>query len=382
MRRVLELDALRGVFALVIMAAHIGLLPGSPWVLSTVDLFFVLSGYLITRNVLKDGRSPGFLPVFFARRALRIWPAYYVAFAACLVLNRYLPWDKPPTAWPYYLTFTQNVHDYVGAPAPPFSGMFLHTWTLAIEEQFYLLWPLLVFRAGRRTSLGVVLAFAALPPVMRGMGFSPYLLLTRCDGLALGSLLAWLLADPQRVARRVPAYRAAFATVGLAALFLPMLGFVPTTSGPWWDRAAAALFTTRTNLIYFGLAGFTLCTQGHPALAPLRDRRLCHLGLISYGLYLYHPLVFASLPRLYIRYVERKLGLSGVLLRDLAMLAVSVALAELSRRLLEDPIVALKERLTYRGKALGGTRTTIAHPGHDVPGLPHAATPAPERAVS
>src|SRR5262249_50094785 len=136
MRRVLELDALRGVTAVVIMLAHIGLLNDSRWVFSSVDLFFVLSGYFITRNVLKNGRSPGFLPVFFARRAVRIWAAYYLAFAACLVLNRRLSWDKPPTAWPYYLTFTQNLHDYFGVPSPPFSGMFLHTWTLAIEEQF------------------------------------------------------------------------------------------------------------------------------------------------------------------------------------------------------------------------------------------------------
>ena len=203
MRRILELDALRGIFALTIVLAHIGLMVDSPWVFTTVDLFFVLSGYFITTNVLKNRRTPGFLGVFFTRRALRIWPAYYLALAVCLVLNRSLKWDARPDAWPQYLTFTQNLQAYWKVPLPSFSGMFVHTWTLAIEEQFYLLWPVLLCRAGRRTLLGVILTFAALPTVGRALGYSPYLLLTRCDGLALGALLASLTCDADRFRARV-----------------------------------------------------------------------------------------------------------------------------------------------------------------------------------
>jgi peptidoglycan/LPS O-acetylase OafA/YrhL len=81
---------------------------------------------------------------------------------------------------------------------------------------------------------------------------------------------------------------------------------------------------------------------------PLRDRRLCYVGTVSYGLYLYHPMVFAALPGVYKRFVMRRLGLTSTLLMDLVMLAVCFALAELSRRFLEGPILALKERLTYR----------------------------------
>ena len=90
MGRILELDALRGIAALIIVLAHIGLLPGTPWVLSMVDLFFVISGYFITTNILKNRTSSHFLSVFFIRRALRIWPAYYLALTACLILNRSL----------------------------------------------------------------------------------------------------------------------------------------------------------------------------------------------------------------------------------------------------------------------------------------------------
>lgn len=335
------MDALRGVFALVIVAAHIGLLNGSPWVLSSVDLFFVLSGYFITNNVMKNRQSPGFLSVFFTRRALRIWPAYYLALAACLLLSRKLRWDAPPDAWPYYLTFTQNVQAYLNWPLPKFSGMFIHTWTLAIEEQFYLLWPLLLRRTGRRTTLAVVLMFAVMPTVGRVLGYSPYLLLTRCDGLALGALLSVVLSDRERVARRLFAYRAAFATIGLTALIVPELtGLASTSLGP-------AFFTTRASIVYFGLAGLTLCLQGHPALRPLRDRRLCYIGSVSYGLYLYHPLVFGALPKFYKKIVFRQLGLTSELLMNVTMVAVCFLLAELSSRFVEGPILALKDRLTF-----------------------------------
>jgi peptidoglycan/LPS O-acetylase OafA/YrhL len=348
MRRILELDALRGITAVIIMLAHIGLLNDSNWVYSSVDLFFVLSGYFITNNIQKNRRKPGFLFVFFSRRALRIWPAYYVGLLACVVLNRYLKWDKPLDAIAYYLTFTQNIHAYFGWPSPQFSGMFIHTWTLAIEEQFYLLWPALLFRAGRQTALVLILGFVALPLVLRSSGFSSYLLLTRCDGLALGSLLAWILSDQERVAGNLGQFRAAFASVGLASLLLPMV--TPWPNGPGWDRLGRELFTSRACLSYFGLAGFVLCTQGHRALAILREKRLCHLGQMSYGLYLYHPLVFAALPALFRRHVMRPLGIQSTLPMNLGMLALCFLIAELSRRFLEEPVMAFKERLGYREK--------------------------------
>jgi peptidoglycan/LPS O-acetylase OafA/YrhL len=354
MRRILELDALRGIFALTIMLAHIGLIPDSRWVFSTVDLFFVLSGYFITTNILKNRNAPRFLAVFFTRRALRIWPAYYLALAACLLLNRTLKWDTRPDAWPYYLTFTQNVQAYLKWPLPKFSGMFLHTWTLAIEEQFYIIWPLLLFRAGKKTRLTVIVAFVLLPPVLRALGYNSYLLLTRSDGLAMGSLLAILLFDRGFVASHMSAYRAGFVVIGLGALLAP--GLVGGDGGRWlavctgmpWEQLGPALFTTRACATYFGLGGAALCFQGHPLTWILREKRLCYVGTVSYGLYLYHPMVFAALPGLYKRLVFRHLGLTSTLLMDLVMLAVCFALAELSRRLLEGPVMALKDRWTYR----------------------------------
>lgn len=338
MKRVLEFDALRGLSAVLIMAAHISLIPATRWVVSLVDLFFVLSGYLITRNILKNRYAEGFLGRFFVRRALRIWPAYYFAFVACLLIGPRLKWDVPPAGWFYYLTFTQNVHDYLKIPRPSFSLMFQHTWTLAIEEQFYILWPLLLCRAGRRVTYAVILGFIGLAPAMRALGFTPYLLASRCDGLAFGSLLALLLSDPEQTARHLGRYRAAFLVTGLSALVVP----------PLFGFAESSFFTTRASMVYFGLAGTILLSQGHRLLRPLRDKRLCHLGTLSYGLYLYHPILFGTLPALYKRFLVRKLGLpANHILMDLAILVACVVVAELSRRWLEEPLMALKSRLTF-----------------------------------
>ena len=348
MGRTFEFDGIRGIAAILIMLAHIGILSGTPWVTSIVDLFFVISGFLITANILKNSQTPRFLSVFFVRRALRIWPAYYVALVVCLVLNRSLKWDFRPDAWPQYLTFTQNAQAYMKWPLPQFSGMFQHTWTLAIEEQFYLLWPLLMFRAGRRGMYAITLTFALLPPIARSFGYWPYLLLTRSDGLALGSLLSLLLRDGARVERRLISYRVGFAIVGLFALFSPIFrASVGST------QVGEALFTSRASLTYFGLVGLVFCSRGHPWLALLRGKILCYMGTISYGLYLYHPLVFASLPALYKRYIMRKLGLNSTLLMDLVMLGICVVVAEASRRWLEGPVLKLKDRWSFKGADKG-----------------------------
>jgi peptidoglycan/LPS O-acetylase OafA/YrhL len=357
MRRVAELDSIRGLAALSILIYH--LRPEISFGWTRVDLFLVLSGYLVTSIILKYHATRGFLPVFFARRAIRIWPVYFLVLLAVVVVNPLLPNPFPMDGLPYYLTFTQNVPRYWSRTIPPFNHFFSHTWTLAVEEQFYLVWPAVVCLAGRRRLIPLAGALAAASVAARAAGFHPWLLAARCDGLALGGLLAALLADRERVRRHLGGYRRGFGLVALGALAFLAWTLSAADGRDFHDimslRPALTVFAS--NVFYFGVVGLLICGSGHPALGLLRGRRLAYLGSISYGIYLYHPMVFAA-----ITLASNRLGLSpsswGL---DAVKFAAAIAVAALSWECFERPLLALKERVPYR-------KTSDAVPG--LPAMP------------
>ena len=347
MRRIPELDALRGIAALVIVVFHLRFTGRYPVLGTAVDLFFVLSGYLITTILFRTCRAPGFYRNFCIRRALRIWPIYYLSFPVFLGLNAILPHPQPIDALPYFLTYTQFVPAYWGGAIPTFSPMYRHTWTLAIEEQFYLVWPWVVRLAGRRGLWAVLIPLAILPTVLRSRGVFGHLLLTRCDGLALGAMLAAVLYDQARLDRHRVAFRVGFGLMGLASLACRIyaIPIQAALAANWpahpWHMIVPAIALLVTAVMYAGLVGFVLCSVGHPALAVLRDRRLCYLGQISYGMYLYHPMVFTA-----VALIHFKLGLRGSATIDALKVAACVGLAALSWRFIERPCLARKDRLT------------------------------------
>ncbi len=174
-----------------------------------INLFFVLSGYLITSIILNHELTERFLFAFYARRCLRIWPIYYLTLLLLVVINPLLPTRENLEDLPYYLTYTQEITHYWSGRDPSFPHAFRHTWTLAIEEQFYLLWPALLFLAGRRRIPVVALILVAVAVVARAFDFNLFILLTQCDGLALGGLLAYLIGGANRDWTLTPATRSA-----------------------------------------------------------------------------------------------------------------------------------------------------------------------------
>jgi peptidoglycan/LPS O-acetylase OafA/YrhL len=338
MTRIPELDALRGLAALAIVAYHV-----APWRCpygwAAVDLFFVLSGYLITSIILRHNESRSFLYQFYARRALRIWPLYYLALLVGVAVNVVaLPRPDPLAGLPYYLTYTQNVHRYWFAETPPFLPYFSHTWTLANEEQFYLFWPLLACAAGRRRLVPLAVLIVAVSVAARAAGLHWSLLLARCDGFALGGLLAAVLADRPR--RRLGAVRLACVPLGLASLGC----LVAIAARGGLAQAAAGMATTLlvVNLFCVSVLGLVVVHAGRPALAALRVRWLCYMGQISYGLYMYHFFLgFGA------RALDRRLGLGYPWWMPVAILLVSIAVSALSWELVERPILALKDRFRY-----------------------------------
>jgi peptidoglycan/LPS O-acetylase OafA/YrhL len=344
MRRVPELDALRGLAALAIVVHHLWL-SGYGFVATAVDLFFVMSGYLITSIILTQLDRPQFLLMFYARRALRIWPIYYLSLLAFVAINPLLPHPAPLDGLPYYLTYTQRIENYWLGSEPPFYAGFDHAWTLAIEEQFYIIWPLLIVWLGRKSVVPVGLAMIAAAIAARTAGIPTWVLLTRCDGLALGGLLAVFL-NGREAGARSPAKTEVFLTLGTGAIayLVVAAALPPLLPGSSWARALS-LFGPRMfviNLMYVSLIGLVACHSGERWLAPLRDRRLCYLGQTSYGIYLYHYIL---------GHLLREWGSPAALLGragiDVATLTLTLVVAALSWRYVERPLLALKDRVSY-----------------------------------
>src|SRR5262249_15279183 len=193
--------------------------------------FFVLSGYLITSIILRNDVHPRFVVAFWLRRALRIWPAYYLLLAIVCAWAVYR--KEPPRldSALEHLTFTQNLPRYWSGTVPPFVAEARQTWSLAIEEQFYLIWPLLILFTGRSAIIPAALWLIVVSASARIYGMYPAIALARCDGLALGAILAVILGGDER-SRQGTRWR----SVALAAAGMSSLAFI---SGPALDLEAS-----------------------------------------------------------------------------------------------------------------------------------------------
>jgi peptidoglycan/LPS O-acetylase OafA/YrhL len=204
LRYIPELDGLRAFAILGVLLVHSNFALQTPvlemyrsWGWIGVDLFFVISGYLITTILLASKEQPGYYLNFYARRGLRIWPLYYLLLFFVFVASPHLgDWanqrlDLHVYHWRYYILYFQNL-------ILPHLGSFalVITWSLCVEEQFYLVWPLMVRVCSRKTLERIVVAVLVLEPIIRfGLQkfHSPYFAYytpARLDAIAAGALLA------------------------------------------------------------------------------------------------------------------------------------------------------------------------------------------------
>jgi peptidoglycan/LPS O-acetylase OafA/YrhL len=323
-----------------------------------VDLFFVLSGFLIT-GILRQARSePRYFRKFFARRTLRIFPLYFAALTvATLLLPALLPHNPRVQTWGqqsgWYWTYTANIAVALRGWIPtPFQGLD-HFWSLAVEEQFYVLWPLAVWFFRRRTLIRLCVACALVSIGVRSalhwMGHveAAFVLMpARMDALACGAVVALLAERPQSFARLcswTPA--AAGGTVVLIAMMIMIRGgFV---------LEDVLIQTLGYTLIAVAFAALLVSGLLSPPIArtlawwPLR-----FFGHYSYGLYVIHvPLLVlippASLSESFVRQfgytipVARLAGLA-------AFAALCLALAVIIFHAYERPFLRLKERFERR----------------------------------
>lgn len=340
-----ELDGLRGLAALLVFFHHACFTsvasPRSPVLQavrsaavfgnSGVDLFFVLSGFLITTILLGDRRKQRFYAPFYWKRVLRIVPVYV---AVLLYIVFFRPHNNVAVLCAAFFVANFSIFLHI-APVSPF-------WSLAIEEQFYLVWPTLVHRrsagALRRWAIGIALGCMLLRVIAAGFGhYNYFLTFLHCDGLALGALLACFYVD--REEHGAVARRAAMGSLVVGVMLMVVNRLMPQTHLVARAMSAAAGITGVT-LLSFVVVGVLVFRSGAPWLGIFRSRVLTFLGLISYAFYMVHVYVIEA--------VDRWMNGAGVmetrefLLRLLVLFAGSVAVATMSRYLLELPVASLR----------------------------------------
>jgi peptidoglycan/LPS O-acetylase OafA/YrhL len=350
MRRIPELDGLRGLAALTVVLFHL-YITVVPFGWAAVDLFFVLSGFLITGIVLDQVERPSFLRNFYARRSLRIWPIYYLTLVILLIATA-VTWR----CWVTYAFYLQNTSFYLmgvdelkGKVFAPEWPMLNHAWSLAVEEQFYLIWPGLIVLTGRNRVRSLAILALAGSVAARWAGYPHTLLISRCDGLALGALLAAVLhvpgasPDTRRKAVIRPLLRIALAIVGLLSIRLGWewwTGRIQLPLGFRMEDSAAEVLAA--SLLAFIVVAWVVLESGHRRLAWLRWKPLRALGTISYGLYLYHVPVLHSVDAVIPRSMPGFRAVEGLL-----TLSFTIGIAALSWRLIEQPLLRLKGRFDY-----------------------------------
>jgi peptidoglycan/LPS O-acetylase OafA/YrhL len=387
-----ELDVLRFVAFFAVFLHHAlprdaslyigsGLSPAvTQWLLTAkaagaygVDLFFVLSSYLITELLLREYADRGkfSVPAFYMRRALRIWPLYFTFLAATVfVIPAILPAERFGPI--YSVSFALFVGNWIcAAYGLPFS-VASPLWSISVEEQFYVGWPLLLLLFGVNRIKQLAFALLAVAVATR-IYLAAYGVehpgvwcntLARLDPIALGAILAFVLRG------RAPQIKNAFRLVlgGAAAAGFWLVARYLDQDGP------TSVVTYTITALAGVLAIVAVLQTDAGRLLRLRPFSwLVYLGRISYGLYVFHLLALALVARLV---VVPLLGVPfNFELRFIFSLLLTVLLAAVSYQWLERPFLKLKKRFTYRIPR--ETAVPIGSNGHDVgPGVESLREPA------
>jgi peptidoglycan/LPS O-acetylase OafA/YrhL len=351
MKRIGELDGLRALAVLMVVAWHYIGIPDGPnfWLWRIfylghfgVDLFFVLSGFLITTILLENRQSNTFFSSFYGRRAFRIWPAYYLTCAVCFAgwLSGASPglFEGVVPGWTYIF----GVQNFWMAKLQNYGVYCLSvTWSLAIEEQFYLVFPPIVRRVPVDILPKILIAAIVVCPLGRlidsftGDQFGYYVLPQfRADVLSIGALIAWWrlygVEDPElsRKIKKILVY----------SLALPPLIWL---SG--WRTVHAAAWQHTAAAVFFGALLFrVLELEGSSSLKWLRGPVAAFFAKTSYSAYLTHHCVayvlFAALG------IERTVRTFSGIATTVAAFAATLGLCALSYLWFEKPLIELGHR--------------------------------------
>jgi peptidoglycan/LPS O-acetylase OafA/YrhL len=337
MKKITQLDAVRGLAVLLVLLHntnlyrpwHLGFISDNGWM--GVDLFFALSGFLITGILLDTKQSVGYLKNFYARRCLRIWPLY---FSALLFMFVIVPVLRPSEAaaifssrsspWWAYPVFLQNFLVSIPTMATGLLGV---TWSLAVEEQFYLCWPLVVRFCTESELRKVTLAVICLSPALRlylsQHGVNIYSnTFCRLDGLMAGALLALVV----RSASFSPSKFISLAWI-VFLVSAPLALVIEAFDARW--IGFSVIVAASISFIYLALFSTQRWLR-----AILTNPLLVYTGTISYGIYLLEKIPLDAAKTFHLdRHPLLALPITT---------AATYAIAALSWKFLEQPFLRLK----------------------------------------
>jgi peptidoglycan/LPS O-acetylase OafA/YrhL len=349
MKKIPQLDAVRGLAVLLVLihntdiypSLHLGLIVNNGWM--GVDLFFVLSGFLITGILLDTKQSAGYFTNFYARRCLRIWPLYYSLLLFMFVIvpilrptEGHAVFEARSSPWWAFPVFLQNFLLPIPTMATGALGV---TWSLAVEEQFYLGWPLVVKFCSQAQLRKIAIAVICISPALRF-----YLSLhqvniysntfCRLDGLMAGALLALVI-------RSVSFSPSKFLTPAWIMLLIsaPLALMIETAFHARWIVFS---FTALASVSFVYLSLFS--TQKW-LRSVMTNRLLVFTGTISYGIYLLEKIPLDAARSFH-------LDKHGLLALPVTA-AVTYAMAAVSWNVLEKPVLKLKRFFAPRTIPLG-----------------------------
>jgi peptidoglycan/LPS O-acetylase OafA/YrhL len=365
MQYIKSLDGLRGIAIGLVLLFHFGYAPFG-WV--GVQLFFVLSGFLITSILLQERDAPvgRYLARFYWRRVLRIFPVYFaVLVLAGISYGVFGEPDSYPHDLPWLATYTAN---FARLRTSDLGHAFVHFWSLAVEEQFYLVWPFIVYFLPKPVLKKVIVVIIAVAPLARLATYFVFrdqpdivgraiygLPLSQFDAFAMGAaIVLWDLRQLARAGTKFLEMLLLTALCGIVVLLhehLYAAGAMKWSFGYAMYLAPVGEFVWGYSLLDAAAAiGIVCALQRVPMFRVLESGAMVELGKISYGVYIFHVPALLMLEAA-IRHTGRVMPRLGIFI---IYVAVTLGISALSFRYFERPFLRLKRSTAMSRRAALG----------------------------
>jgi peptidoglycan/LPS O-acetylase OafA/YrhL len=343
MRYIKQFDALRAIAVIMVILSH--------WIVTLpavvrnrlgsfgVDMFFVLSGFLITSILLyrKDDPKPKVFTSFYLRRTLRIFPIYY------LVILLLIGATNIETPYLYFLTYTSNYYFYnIGY----FDTILSHFWSLAVEEQFYLVWPAVILYSPNTYLVYSIITFSVIGFISQyisGVNFIASVLTINCfHAFGGGALLAWIVIYKKEQLQTF------FICITVTAIFC-LCDLVRSIFYSIEDYRIIRIENTVLALLVITYIVVNQCKTTPLFKYFLNSKILIFLGKISYGIYVYHPFIPSVTKRLFTSRIFWPLQSTAVFKNNIVVTSIGnfiilLAVAWISYEYIEKPMLNLKTR--------------------------------------